>query len=199
MDAYIGEIRAFTFGFIPEGWLRCYGQIIDARQYQALYALIGNTYGGSAQQYTFGLPNLQAMAPIGQGLGAGLTARQMGKTYGTATETLASINYLPPHNHTVQAMKPVSANLNTNAETTPVANQSWLSQAGTVYDATHYRNPKSYIPATSPPSVNATFTALTISPACANPNGYVSSHSNVQPYLTVVMCICWNGIFPDYN
>lgn len=203
MDAFIGEVRAFAFGFTPEGWLPCYGQVVNGRQYQALYALIGNTYGGNPQQYTFALPNLQAMAPIGQGLGAGMSvARQMGKTYGTASETLSSSVYLPPHNHTVEAMVPVQTNLTTNMQSTPVANQSWLSQAGTVYDATHFRNPKAYIPVANPPNppnVNTTFTPVTIGPACANPNGSVSPHSNLQPYLPLTMCICWQGVFPDYN
>lgn len=200
MDAYVGEVRAFAFGFVPEYWLACYGQIVDARQFQALYALIGNTYGGNPQQYTFALPNLQAMAPIGQGLGTGMSmTRQMGKTYGTASETLNSNAYLPPHNHTVEAMVPVQANLTANMQSTPIANQSWLSQAGTVYDATHFRNPKAYIPMTTPPNVNTTFNYATIGPACANPNGIVSPHSNMQPYLTLTMCICWQGTFPDYN
>lgn len=200
MDAYIGEVRAFAFGFVPQNWLGCYGQTLGVRQYQALYALIGNTYGGSAQQYTFKLPNLQAMAPIGQGLGTGMmTTRQMGKTYGATTVTLANPAYLPVHNHTIQALVPTLANLTTNAQTTPDANQSWLSQAGTVYDATHYRNPKSYIPSTTPPGVDVQFNPYTISPACANPNGSINAHNNIQPYLTLVMCICSTGIFPDYN
>jgi len=199
MDAYVGEIRAFAFSFVPESWLICNGQVVNIRQYQALAALLGNVYGGSQQAGTFGLPNLQSSAWIGNGIGAGLTQRVMGKSYGTSTEVINSVAYLGPHNHAVNAMAPVATNLTNNTLGTPVANSSWLSQEGNVVDATHYRLPKPYTPATAPATVNTDMSLWTIGSACGNAQGGVDPHNNLQPYLTMVMCICWQGIFPNYN
>ena len=63
MDAYIGEIRAFPFSFIPESWLGCFGQTLQVGQYQALYALIGNTYGKYLERDT-GTPLIRMVFPI---------------------------------------------------------------------------------------------------------------------------------------
>jgi microcystin-dependent protein len=197
MDAFIGEIRSFAFDFPPEGWLPCYGQIVSARQYQALHALLGTTYGGSAQNQTFGLPNFQSMAMIGMGSGPSLTTRVMAKTYGTSTETLSSTAYLAPHNHSLNAMAlATGSNVQANALAAPVAGSSWLSQLGLLKDATHYKYAKPYLPNST---VDTQFSALTIDPACGNSSGGVDPHNNFQPYLCMAMCICWNGIFPQYN
>lgn len=58
----IGMITLFAFNFTPMGWAQCQGQILNIAQYQALFALIGNTYGGNGTT-TFGLPNLQGAEP----------------------------------------------------------------------------------------------------------------------------------------
>jgi len=200
MDAYIGEIRSFAFTYIPQGWLPCYGQLVYISQYQALYALLGNTYGGVAQNNTFGLPNLQAMAMIGLGTGPGLTPRVMVQKYGTTSETLSSLSMVGGHTHTVNAMVPATgSNIQANAQSTPVANNSWLSQVGGIKDATHYKYPKPYIPATTTPTFDAEFAATTVAPSCGGPNGTVQAHNNLQPYLVMRNYICWNGVFPPYN
>jgi microcystin-dependent protein len=58
MDPFIGEIRAFGFNFAPRGWAQCNGQLMPIAQNQALFALLGTTYGGDGRT-TFALPNLQ--------------------------------------------------------------------------------------------------------------------------------------------
>lgn len=75
--AYIGEVRAFAFGFIPKDWLACEGQLIQVTQYANLYSLLGTTYGGDGMK-TFGLPDLRGRMIIDQGQGTGLTPRRMG-------------------------------------------------------------------------------------------------------------------------
>lgn len=57
MDPYLGEIELFSFPYAPQGWMSCEGQILQIMQYQALFALIGATYGGDGRT-TFALPNL---------------------------------------------------------------------------------------------------------------------------------------------
>ena len=66
MDCLIGQIELFPYNFIPMGWLPCEGQIISISQNQALYSLIGNTFGGNLQQNTFALPNLKGAEPLPQ-------------------------------------------------------------------------------------------------------------------------------------
>jgi microcystin-dependent protein len=65
-DAFIGTIMAVAYDYAPYGWLPCNGQLLAVQQYQALYALLGNTYGGVANQ-TFALPDLRGYAVIGAG------------------------------------------------------------------------------------------------------------------------------------
>jgi len=63
-DAYIGEIRMFSFGWAPKGWMLCQGQTLHIAQFQALFALIGNFYGGDGAT-TFQLPNITPMPVAG--------------------------------------------------------------------------------------------------------------------------------------
>lgn len=64
LEVYIGTILLFPYGFTPAGWSTCDGQILKISQYQPLYTLIGNTYGGNASQGTFALPNLNGAQPL---------------------------------------------------------------------------------------------------------------------------------------
>jgi len=93
-ENYIGEIRFVAFDFAPVGWLACDGQLLPINQYQALFQLLGTTYGGDGVK-TFALPNLQGRVPVGQG--GGITIGQSG---GQASVVL-SVKQLPKHNHTV--------------------------------------------------------------------------------------------------
>ncbi len=63
MDAYIGEIRYFAFGFAPRGFVPCHGQLLSLYQFQALFALIGTTYGGDGRT-TFAIPDLRGKSPL---------------------------------------------------------------------------------------------------------------------------------------
>ncbi|MCX8131149.1 MAG: tail fiber protein [Clostridia bacterium] len=62
MDPFLGQIQLFAFNFEPIGWVQCKGQILNIAQNQALFALIGNIYGGNGTT-TFALPNLQGAEP----------------------------------------------------------------------------------------------------------------------------------------
>jgi microcystin-dependent protein len=74
---YLGQIEAFAFGYAPKGWAFCAGQLLPINQNQALFALLGTTFGGNGIN-TFALPNLQGRVGIGSGNGAGLTPRTLG-------------------------------------------------------------------------------------------------------------------------
>lgn len=96
-DPYLGEIRNFGFNFAPVGWLQCQGQLLPISQYNALFALLGITYGGNGTQ-TFGLPDLRGRVPVGAGTGAGLAPITQGQVGGQNSVTINSMQ-LPAHTH----------------------------------------------------------------------------------------------------
>lgn len=96
MDPFLGEIRAFAFGRIPNGWLPCDGRELNVQQNQALYALLGTRYGGTFNQ-KFNLPDLRGRTPMCYGPGIA-----MGLKEGTETVALTAAQ-VPPHTHTVLA------------------------------------------------------------------------------------------------
>ena len=98
MDYYIGAIWSYGFGWAPRGTMACNGQLLSIASNEALFALIGTTYGGDATT-TFGLPNLQGRTPIGTGQGPGLPNYVMGQAAGSETVTLTTSN-LPLKNAT---------------------------------------------------------------------------------------------------
>ncbi len=114
-EPFLSEIRIFSFGFAPQGWALCNGQLLPINQNQALFSLLGTTYGGDGR-VNFGLPNLQGRAPIHMGSG-----HTLGERGGEQAHTL-SISELPTHVH--------AANASTAASTTNVpVNTSVLAQS----------------------------------------------------------------------
>lgn len=98
---FIGLIQAFAFNFPPVGWVLCNGQLLQIAQYDALYSLIGTTYGGDGIS-TFGVPDLRGRSPLCIGQGAGLSNYVLGQMSGTESVTL-QLSQLPAHNHTLLA------------------------------------------------------------------------------------------------
>jgi len=94
MEPYLGEVRVFSFGFVPRGWAACNGQVLQVSRYQALFAVIGNAFGGDGRT-TFALPALNGRAPVHPG--GGITR---GQALGEEKHTL-SIAELPTHTHPV--------------------------------------------------------------------------------------------------
>src|SRR5689334_16505335 len=93
---YLSEIRLVSFSFPPRGWAFCNGQLLPINQNQALFSLLGTTYGGDGR-VNFGLPDLRGRAPVH--MGDGFTLGQRG---GEASHTL-SITEMPQHLHPVNA------------------------------------------------------------------------------------------------
>jgi microcystin-dependent protein len=82
MDPYIGEIRIIPFANAPKGWASCNGQSLRIRENEALYSIIGNTYGGDGESY-FNLPDMRGRGPVGMGQGSGLSRYTIGQKAGT--------------------------------------------------------------------------------------------------------------------
>jgi len=119
---FIGEIRMFAGNFAPVGWAFCDGSLIPISENDALFNLIGTTYGGDGQS-TFALPNLQSRVPIHVGPGFALA-----QTGGAETVTLTT-SQIPAHSHVPQC------NSGAGGQQSP-ANGVWATPAtgGTVYD-----------------------------------------------------------------
>lgn len=98
-DPFLGEIIMFGGNFAPVGWADCNGQLIQISQNQALYSLLGTTYGGDGQD-TFALPDLRGRVPLHPGNGPGLSNRIWGQKGGSETVTLTTVN-MPSHTHDV--------------------------------------------------------------------------------------------------
>lgn len=100
-DPFIGQLLCVGFNFAPRDWAFCNGQLLGINENQALFSLLGTTYGGDGQS-TFGLPNLQGRAAVGMGTGPGLSNIALGQIAGTQQITLQASN-LPTHNHPIAA------------------------------------------------------------------------------------------------
>ena len=121
-EPFLGEIKIISFNFPPKGWTFCNGQLLPINQNQALFSILGTTYGGDGRQ-TFGLPNLQGRSPVHIGNGIAL-----GEQGGETTHTL-NISELPAHNHV-----PVGSS---NAPTAPSASGNlWSKFTGNNYNST---------------------------------------------------------------
>ena len=168
-QAYIGEIRMFAGNFAPVDWAFCNGQVLAISDNDALFNLIGTTYGGDGLT-TFALPNLQSRVPIHQGGGTVLA-----QTGGTETVTLTGAQ-MPVHNHLLQATSNGSV-LAPAANALPATVVS--AQQGTTLYGTGSGKP-------------VTLQAGTIG---ANTAG--QPHSNIQPYVALSYIIALYGIYPS--
>ncbi len=169
-EAYVGEIRMFAGNYAPEGWLPCDGSAQSINTYQALYSLLGTTYGGDGVN-NFKLPDLRGRLPIGMGQGTGLTARPLGQQTGTETVTL-TVAQTPAHSHGFAAGGTASA----------------ASPQGLVPGTTSGFN----LYATS-----ATAGAW-LAPGSVTPSdGGAQPHNNVMPSLAISFIICTQGYYPS--
>ncbi len=182
-DAYLGEIRMFGGLKLPMYWLPCDGKELQMSEYEALFALIGTTYGGDGMR-TFKLPDLRGRLPIGQGNAPSVTPRPIGQSSGSETVTLAE-SAMPLHTH--------AANASNASGTQPNPGGVWAATVNTNPPAAvnQYVKKSEII---SPKILGA------MDPAAVGKTGGGASHDNVMPYLPVNYMICAsNGVFPQQN
>jgi microcystin-dependent protein len=96
---FLGEVDLFAGNFAPRGWASCEGQLLPIAQNQALFSILGTTYGGDGRT-TFALPDLRGRTPIGPRTGPGLSTRYLGEKAGVENITLTEAQ-IPSHNHTL--------------------------------------------------------------------------------------------------
>ena len=173
MDPFIGEIRAFTFGYAPTPWLACEGQLLPVSRYTALFSVIGTLYGGDGRT-NFALPDLSAKAPMSAGQGQGLRPYDVGEVAGEQAVRLTEAT-VPPHQHSLQAFPSRSGNVSSPSAKTALA----TSSPGSGYDS-------------ATPTSPALMDPNSISPAGGGPQ----PHENMMPTLALNFCIAYEGVFP---
>jgi microcystin-dependent protein len=169
-EPYIGEIRMFAGNFAPNGWMFCEGQTLPISENDALFTLIGTTYGGDGQE-TFNLPNLASRVPIHMGTGPDGTTYQIGEMAGTEQETL-TVQQIPSHTH------PFTAS---------TANGTATNPGGSVLAAS--------VSSVQPLIVGTGSGAM--SGNSVTPQGGSQPHENCQPFLCINFIISLFGVFPS--
>ena len=164
---YIGEVRMMANNFAPVGWAFCSGQQLPISENEALFQLIGTTYGGDGQE-TFALPNLQSRIPMGTG-GSEIIADMAG----VETVTITT-QQMPQHSHPMLCS---TAQATTNTAQNNVA--ASLLAAG---DLSAY---------------GTTLPYRAINPQSIAPIGVSQPHDNTQPFLVINFIISLFGIFPS--
>jgi microcystin-dependent protein len=160
----------FGGNYAPVNWALCDGKQLKISDYNALYSLIGTTYGGDGVQ-NFNLPDLRGRVPIHMGQGQGLTNRPIGSSFGAETVTLDATN-LPAHNHLI----------NTGGDATTAAPSGNYPANSTGFSL--------YSLAAADSSLNT---------AAVDPFslGTVQPHSNLMPTQCVNFIIALIGYFPQ--
>jgi microcystin-dependent protein len=169
MEPMIGEVRMFAGNFAPRSWALCEGQLLSINSNQALFSILGTTYGGDGRT-TFGLPDLRGRSAIAPGTGPGLPTYRLGHRGGSHENTL-NVQQIPPHNHTAA----VQVNTSDAGESNP--NNQFLG-AGAVY------------------AEEATSGAKLGGVQVGNTGGG-QPLNNQQPYLAINYIIALQGIFPS--
>lgn len=165
---YLGQIMLVSWNFPPKGWTFCNGQLLPINQNQALYSLLGTTYGGNGVT-NFALPNLQGRVPIHYGQGLGLTLRNRGALGGETAHTL-TLAELPTHTHVGRAAT-VANSAPASPSVVPARNSGHVPQWAATADTSMAAD---VIPAT----------------------GGGQPHENMQPYSVLNYIIALQGVYP---
>lgn len=169
-EPFLAEIRLLSFNFPPKGWALCNGQLLPINQNQALFSLLGTTYGGDGR-VNFALPDLRGRSPLNAGAGTVL-----GEQGGEQAHTL-TLGELPAHSHALSASSDVANTYLPGAALPagkPRGGVNRYASAGTANTALH------------PGS-------LTTAP------GGSEAHENRQPFLALSFAIALQGIYPSQN
>jgi microcystin-dependent protein len=181
MEGVMAVVTCFAVDWAPKNWALCNGQILSIAQNQALFSLLGTTFGGNGVT-TFGLPNLQSRTPVSSGQGPGLSNYTLGEMTGAETITLTASN-VPPHLHDG------AVNLYLDAD----SSDGGVQQAVDAYPAVLSN---AYFPT---PTAGTAMTAPTYTNSAIGANAGGQPFAARMPYLGVNYIICMYGIYPSRN
>jgi microcystin-dependent protein len=182
-EPFQGQIEIFGFNFAPKNWAQCNGQILSINQNQALFSLLGTTYGGNGAT-TFALPDLRSRVPLGSGKDRQQTNWAQGQKGGAEGIKLTSFQ-IPAHVHQLKAASGAEVATNTNLPdpTVGLGQTSGTTSGGTTL------NVLAYVPDAAP---GATLGDTALSPATGG-----QPHENRMPLLVLNICICLLGLYPS--
>ncbi len=175
-EDYIGEVSQVGFTFCPTGTLEAAGQLLAINTNQALFALLGTTYGGDGVS-TFALPDLRGRVAIGTGQGPGLSPISLGQAGGTENVTLLTVN-LPTHSHTAELRGENSV----LADKANPNNATLALASAQIYSKTSAPNP-----------------AVTLADGSVvlGSSGSGTAFGKREPFLGILNCIVTEGVFPS--
>ena len=169
-EYFLGELRLMSFNFAPKGWAQCNGQLLPINQNQALYSLLGTTYGGDGRT-TFALPNLQGRVAIGTS-----SSYSPGTVAGQEQHTLIQ-SEIPPHSHVLMGNNSLQSTNQPGGNS--VAEGQVTGTGGFNFNLYGTGTP------------DRTMNGGTLSMVGGQP------HENRQPYLVLEYCISLQGLFPS--
>jgi microcystin-dependent protein len=177
-DYYTGEIRLFVFDYAPTDFLPCDGRLLAISQYQALYALIGTTYGGDGR-VTFGIPDLRGRSPVAVGKPTDSpNTYVLGQAVGAEVVTVTEAQ-MPAHTHVVSV---ATGPANSMVPSSGVV-QSTVSSGDFFYCNADQAG------------VAQVLATQTVSTS----GGAGQAHANMQPSIVLGYAICVNGLYPSSN
>ncbi|MES2655797.1 MAG: tail fiber protein [Bacteroidota bacterium] len=187
MEGTMGEIRLFAANFAPKTWAYCQGQLLPINQNQALFSILGTTYGGDGVT-TFGLPDLRGRTCVGQGQGPNLSFRTLGEKAGEATHTLIT-SEMPIHTHasSLTTSANVAMGCLNDTATTESPEGNYIASIG----QNQYAPTSNGVMGIAPASVTVNMQV--------GVTGASQPHQNMQPYLGIGYVICLQGIYPSRN
>ncbi len=174
-DSFIGQIMMTGFSFAPRYYAQCNGQLLPVNQNQALFSLLGNRYGGTAN-VTFALPDLRGRTPVGYAPSVDPAWQPPQQAIATAAgaEAVALLEaQIPPHTHQLMGSSANGDNRNPLAH---VFAKNANGTAASLYAA---------------PGTTVGLSATTVGATGAN-----QAHPNMQPYSTISFCIALQGLYP---
>ncbi|MBM7868310.1 phage tail protein [Heliobacterium gestii] len=214
-DFFIGTILPWACVRAPQGWMFCEGQELPVNQNQAIFSLIGFTYGGNGST-TFKLPDLRGRCPVGVGvLSTEPRMFNQGEAKGT-TQVMLSTNNLPPHAHAINTTaKPTISFSGSGTVQIPATKDttggSGVPSDNNILGSAIYSSkpvPMYYSGPSATPSNNVKLTGGTVTMnVTATPDipitgatsntGAGTAVDKMPPYLTIRFIICLSGLYPD--
>ncbi|MDQ3109512.1 MAG: tail fiber protein [Bacteroidota bacterium] len=181
IEPYLGNITVFAGNFAPRAWMFCQGQLLSIAANDALFALIGTTYGGDGQ-VTFALPDFRGRVANHMGQGPGLSNYVLGQVSGTENVTLISTQ-MPGHTHSLISLT--------------------VSQSASTATTSGLNNPQANYPASGATVYNSStdnttmgnYSSVGVTPIAGGNNPF----SIQQPTLAMNFVIAVEGIFPSRN
>jgi len=173
-DPYTGEIRMFAGNFAPRQWAFCDGQILSIASNNALFSLLGTTYGGDGR-VSFGLPEMRGRLPMHHGMGPSLSNRTLGAKVGSENVVL-NTNQMPTHAHSYHASTDIANSPNPGNDVLASQDDGDMPFAAQPAEPANLQNMNSQ----------------TLGMA-----GGSQPHNNMMPYQAISFIICLFGIYPS--